>query len=54
VVIKEVLTDLIASFTTFDKQALNVKGSHQLLFYADDANLMGENIKTTKKKQKRC
>jgi hypothetical protein len=33
---------------------LNMYGSHQLLFYADDVNWMGEYIKTIKEAQKPC
>jgi len=29
-----------------------LNGTHELLFYADDANLMGKNINTTKKNTK--
>jgi hypothetical protein len=31
---------------------MKLNGIHQLLAYADDVNLLGENIDTTKKKHK--
>jgi hypothetical protein len=31
------------------RQKLHVNGTHQLLIYADDVNLLGDNIDTTEK-----